>query len=202
MIQIEKLSKSYGKNQVLLDINVHLEKGQAYGFVGDNGSGKTTLFRCIAGIESYEGKVNSALENIKNNLGYLQTTPVFMSRITGWEYLKLICSARQIKEENFEEENIFELPLRAYAENYSTGMKKKLALTALLLQRNELYILDEPFSGVDMHSNIKIMNLIHNLKTQGKTLLISSHILSTLTDTCDHIYHLQDGRLDAFIAPE
>lgn len=198
MIQIENLSKNYGKNQVLRGITLRLEKGKAYGFVGDNGSGKTTLFKCISGIETHEGNILSDLSNIKNHLGYLQTTPVFLSRITGWEYLKLLCVSRQINEDNFEEQNIFELPLREYAENYSTGMKKKLALTALLLQKNELFILDEPFSGVDLHSNIKILQIIQDLKEQGKTLLISSHILSTLTDSCDIIYELKDGLLQEF----
>ncbi len=198
MIKIERLSKSYGKNQVLRGIDLHLEKGKAYGFVGDNGSGKTTLFKCISGIETHEGKITSDLSNIKNHLGYLQTAPVFLSRITGWEYLKLLCISRQIREENFDEENIFELPLQEYAENYSTGMKKKLALTALLLQKNELFILDEPFSGVDFQSNLKILEIIQELKTNGKTLLISSHILSTLTDSCDFIYQLKDGVIQPF----
>lgn len=198
MIHIENLLKSYGKNQVLRGIDLHLKKGTAYGFVGDNGSGKTTLFKCIAGIESHDGNIHSELSNIKDHLGYLQTTPIFLSRITGWEYLKLLCSSRQISEEKFEEHNIFDLPLREYAENYSTGMKKKLALTGLLLQKNELFILDEPFSGVDLHSNIKILKIIQDLKASGKTLLISSHILSTLTDSCDIIYELKDGLIREF----
>lgn len=72
-------------------------------------------------------------------------------------------------------------------------MKKKLALTAILLQENEVYILDEPFNGVDIHSNILIVEIIKKLKELGKTIIISSHIFSTLAETCDEIYLLKNG---------
>jgi hypothetical protein len=76
------------------------------------------------------------------------------------EYLQLLCNARKVKAPNFEEKNIFELPLNQYAISYSTGMKKKLALTGILLQNNEVLILDEPFNGVDIQSNILITEII------------------------------------------
>lgn len=76
--------------------------------------------------------------------------------------------------------NIFDLPLNQYAATYSTGMKKKLALMAILIQENKVLILDEPFNGVDIHSNIIITEIIHQLKLLNKTILISSHIFSTL----------------------
>jgi ABC-2 type transport system ATP-binding protein len=72
-------------------------------------------------------------------------------------------------------------------------MKKKLALTAILLQRNEYFILDEPFNGVDIESNILLTEIIHTLKKLGKTVIISSHIFSTLSDTCDEINLLNEG---------
>jgi ABC-2 type transport system ATP-binding protein len=74
-------------------------------------------------------------------------------------------------------------------------MKKKLALLAVLLQNNQCFVLDEPFNGVDIHSNIIIIGLIHKLKELGKTVIISSHIFSTLRDTCDEIYLLKEGEL-------
>jgi ABC-2 type transport system ATP-binding protein len=74
-------------------------------------------------------------------------------------------------------------------------MKKKLALFAILLQENQYFLLDEPFNGVDIHSNIIIVDLIRKLKTLGKTIIFSSHIFSTLSDTCDEIYLLKDGEI-------
>jgi len=85
------------------------------------------------------------------------------------------------------------LPLNKYVTTYSTGMKKKIALTAILLQENDCYILDEPFNGVDIHSNIIITEIIKKLKSLNKTIIISSHIFSTLSETCDEIHLLKEG---------
>jgi len=194
MIKIESLSKSYGSNQVLSDINLTFEKGKVYGIVGENGSGKTTLFKCITGIEKYNGIILSDLQPLKDNIGYLQTEPFYFSKITGREYIQLLCNARSKKIENLDNKNIFELPLDQYASTYSTGMKKKLALTAILLQENQFYIFDEPFNGVDIQSNIIILEILKELKEIGKTLLISSHIFSTLNDICDEIHLLKNGQ--------
>ena len=195
MIRIETLSKYYGKKQVLKDINLLFETGKVYGIVGENGAGKTTLFRCIADLEKHEGTIHSNFDNLKNHLAFLQTNPYFLPKITGREYLQLLCNARSIKDSAFNEKNIFELPLDQYATTYSTGMKKKLALMAILMQENDLFILDEPFNGVDIQSNIIITEIIHQLKAKGKTILIASHIFSTLNETCDEIYFLRAGEL-------
>jgi ABC-2 type transport system ATP-binding protein len=165
-----------------------------YGIVGENGAGKTTLFRCIAGLENYEGEINSELTPLKNHLGLLLTDPFFFSKITGREYLQLLCNSRQIYVTDMNSKNIFELPLDQYASTYSTGMKKKLAITAILLQGNSYFILDEPFNGVDIQSNMLITEIILKLKELKKTVLISSHIFSTLSDTCDEIHLLKDGQ--------
>ena len=194
MIKIESLSKSYGSNQVLSNINLTFEKGKVYGIVGENGSGKTTLFKCITGIEKYNGIILSDLQPLKDNIGYLQTEPFYFSKITGREYIQLLCNARSKKIENLDNKNIFELPLNQYASTYSTGMKKKLALTAILLQENQYYIFDEPFNGVDIQSNIIILDILRELKEIGKTLIISSHIFSTLNDICDEIHLLKNGQ--------
>lgn len=193
MIKVDNLSKYYGTKQVLRNVNLNFEKGQVYGIVGENGSGKTTLFRCIAGLEKYNGKISSDLDKIKNHLGLLLTEPFFFSKITGREYIRLLCNARNKNAGNIDERNIFDLPLNQYASTYSTGMKKKLALTAILMQENKCFILDEPFNGVDIQSNIIITDIIHKLKDLGKTVIISSHIFSTLSDTCDEIHLLKSG---------
>jgi ABC-2 type transport system ATP-binding protein len=115
--------------------------------------------------------------------------------MTGKEYLKLLCNARNIEHIDLQEKNVFDLPLDEYADKYSTGMKKKLALTALLIQENIFFILDEPFNGVDIQSNIIITEIMHKLKEIQKTILISSHIFSTLSDTCDEIFLLKNGNI-------
>ena len=142
MLEIKNLTKTYGNTVALENINLDFHPGKVYGIVGENGAGKTTLFKCIAGLESYQGNISSTFHPIKDHLGYLETNPIFMSYLTGWEYLKLLCKAKNITTENFEEQNLFDLPLLEYAENYSTGMKKKLALMGVLLRKNDIIILD------------------------------------------------------------
>lgn len=195
MIHIQNLSKSYGTRTVLNGISIQFEKGKVYGIVGENGAGKTTLFRCIAGLEQFDGVIDSLVQPLKNKLGYLAAEQFFFDKITGREYVQLLCNGRKIKVENLDLRNIFDLPLDQYAVEYSTGMKKKLALFAVLLQENEVFILDEPFNGVDIQSNIIITEIIHELKRLGKTIIISSHIFSTLKDTCDEVHLLQNGSI-------
>lgn len=193
MIQLKKISKKFGSLEVLKSIDFSFEQGKAYGIVGENGAGKTTLFRCLAGMESYRGNIESPYDILKNHIGFLETNPYFLSRITGKEHLQFCCHARNIKTPHLEDKNIFDLPLQQYATTYSTGMKKKLAITALLLLNDDILILDEPFSGVDIQSNMMILEILKMWKRQGKTLIISSHIFSTLEETCDEIHLLKEG---------
>jgi len=195
MIEIKNLKKSFGNKQVLNQINIQFAPGKVYGIVGENGAGKTTLFRCIAGLEVFEGEIHATKSPLKNHLGLLFTDPFFFPKLTGKEYIQLLCNAREIDLHDIDTRNIFDLPLNQYASTYSTGMKKKLAITAILLQKNDYFILDEPFNGVDIQSNIIITEIIHKLKELGKIVLISSHIFSTLSATCDEIHLLKEGEI-------
>lgn len=195
MIKIEKLSKFYGKKQVLNSIDLEFKKGKVYGIVGENGAGKTTLFRCISGLENFKGNISSDYAKLKDHLGLLLTEPYFFSKITGKEYIQLLANARQTELTNIEDKNIFDLPLNQYASTYSTGMKKKLALTAILLQENNVFILDEPFNGIDIQSNLIITEIIKRFKKLEKTVIISSHIFSTLANTCDEIFLMKNGKI-------
>lgn len=200
MIKIDSLKKSFGKDEVLKGINLTISKGVVSGIVGANGAGKTTFFRCLVGLEKYEGSIHFPSDKL--NIGFLPSNPEYLSKMTGREYLIFICKARRIETYDIDSYNLFELPLEKYAANYSTGMKKKLALTGLLLQQNDVYVLDEPFSGVDFESNLLIKELILALKKANKILVVSSHILSTLTELCDDIHFLESGIINTSTSKE
>lgn len=196
MITLDQLSKTFGEKSVLKSISFSFEKGKCYGIVGENGAGKTTLFRCITGLEKYEGKIESTFHPLKNYIGYLQTESFYFQKMTGKEYIQFFLQAKKKKISDIESQNIFDLPLNQYVSSYSTGMKKKLSIMATILQGNEIFIFDEPYNGVDIHSNILITEIIRKLQSKGKTILISSHIFSTLTEICDSICFLKNGKFE------
>lgn len=196
MISLTGISKNYGSNKVLENLSATFQEGKVVGIIGDNGAGKTTLFRCIAGLEPCDGEITYSGGILKNTLGFLPTDPWFFPKMTGREYLRLACIAREKQPGDLNTRNLFDLPLDRYASEYSTGMKKKLALTALLMQENRVFILDEPFNGIDLRSNFLVEGIIRKLKERNGTVLIASHIFATLRDTCDEIVVLKDGRFE------
>lgn len=196
MITIRNLYKSYGKHQVLKDLQMDFHAGKVYGIVGANGAGKTTLFRCLAGLEKYDGHISADLHPLKEYVGYLPSEIYFLPKITGKEYLTLLIEARNKKPQNLNDQNIFDLPLDRYVSSYSTGMKKKLGILSVLLQGNSLYILDEPYNGLDFQSSLFLTDIIHRLRSENKTVILSSHIFGSLAETCDSITLLRNGHFE------
>lgn len=193
MIEVNDLHKSFGKVKVLNGIHLEYHPGKIYGLVGENGAGKTTLFNCIMGIYDYTGSITKS-KTLKT--GYLSASNFFYSQITGLEHLEFCMKAKDlpVNTPTIQHLNeIFQLPLDRYAAEYSTGMKKKLGFMALLLQDNDVFILDEPFNGVDLKGCILMKRLIRQLKAKEKTVIISSHLIASLREICDIIHYLNEG---------
>jgi ABC-2 type transport system ATP-binding protein len=188
------LSVSFGNHKVIDKLNLECLKGKLHGILGMNGAGKTTLFRTIYGFKKKDGG-ECIFENKPVNsrkIGFLETENYFYSYMKGKEYLSLL-SGTDTKF-NIEKWNqIFELPLNDLIDTYSTGMKKKLAFLGVMALDRPILILDEPFNGVDVESNEKIFQILQRLKNHGKVILLSSHILSSLTNICDKISFLKEG---------
>jgi ABC-2 type transport system ATP-binding protein len=194
MINIKNLSVTFGEHVVLNNISMNFVEGHVHGIVGLNGAGKTTFFNALAKtLKPDEGifkKDNTPL-TIKDT-AYLETVNFFYSRITGNEYLKIFKQTNaDFNVDSFQQ--YFKLPLDELVENYSTGMKKKLALLAILKQDKPIFILDEPFNGLDLETNKILELIVTTLQQKGKTIFISSHIIEPLLSTCNTIHLLENG---------
>lgn len=196
ILTINDLHFRYNNQRPILQ-GVHLEvaQGEKHGILGENGAGKTTLFRVVAGWLSGAGQGSIRWNDIplqRSDVAFLEAEPIFYPYMTGREYLRFVRDDHDLIERW---NQVFNLPLEQYAQEYSTGMRKKLALIAVLLQQRPVLILDEPFNGVDWESNEKIMALLGQGIARNAATLISSHILDTLTTVCDRISVLKDGVL-------
>jgi len=195
MITIRDLKVEYGSYTVLNNLNIDIPGSAIHGLVGLNGSGKTTLLNTIYGLKKPSvGTVQYNSEGIKRNrIAYLETTNYFYPRITGNEYLRLF----NIQNPDFDIvrwNNLFDLPLNKVIDDYSTGMKKKLALLGVLCLNRDILILDEPFNGLDMETVQKTKVLLMKMK-MDKTIIITSHILESLISICDSISYLNNGKI-------
>ena len=195
MITIKDLTVSYSSERKILDsLNLILEKNRIHGIVGLNGAGKTTLFETIFGFKQADkGAIQLNDHAIsKKDIAYLPAEDFFYSFITGREYMALFFNPKFDVEQWNE---LLKLPLDQVIDEYSTGMKKMLALLGVIKQNKPIIMLDEPFNGLDIEM-CRILHLILlQLKDKGKTIIISSHIIETLTSLCDHIYYLSDGTI-------
>ncbi len=195
MITIKNLSISYKKEDRIINaLNLSIQDKTINGIVGLNGSGKTTLLNSIFGLLKLdEGEINYKQEKIsKKQISYLPTENFFYSYITGREYLNIF-RTKKFNENKWNK--LFLLPLDQIIDEYSTGMKKKLALLAILKQDKPILILDEPFNGLDIETARIMRSILLKLKEKGKTIIITSHIIETLTNLCDFIHFLEDGKI-------
>ncbi len=195
MISIQNLTVAFSENTVLKDISIDFLPNRIYGIVGLNGAGKSTFFNALSSnLKVNSGHLKFNEKAITNkDIAYLETVNFFYSRLTGNEYLDIFKQTNASF--NLEGlQKLLQLPLDELVESYSTGMKKKLALLGILKQEKAIFLLDEPFNGLDLETN-KILELIISiLKEKGKTIFLSSHIIDPLFSVCDEIHFLENGR--------
>ncbi|GHT20706.1 ABC transporter [Bacteroidia bacterium] len=195
MITINNISISYNnKRNVINGLNLKIAANTINGIVGLNGAGKTTLFNAIFGLKTIQnGEI--LLDNqpfTKKSMAYLPAENYFFYNITGREYLQLFKKDfTEIEKWN----KLFQLPLNQQIEEYSTGMKKKLAIFGVLMQEKPIVLLDEPFNGLDIETCRLLRLVLLRLKESCKTLIVSSHIIETLTNLCDEIHLLESGKI-------
>ncbi|WP_251389692.1 ABC transporter ATP-binding protein [Mediterraneibacter agrestimuris] len=213
MLTIQNLTKTYkGGKMAVDDLNLHVEAGDIYGFIGHNGAGKTTTIKCIVGIHDFEkGEVLVDNISVKENplgckeiLAYIPDNPDLYEYLTGIQYLNFIADIFHIGKKEREERiakeaDDFELTsaLGDLISSYSHGMKQKLAIIGALIHRPKLMVLDEPFVGLDPKATLVLKNKMHRMCEEGSAIFFSTHVLDVAERLCNKVAIIKQGRLIA-----
>jgi len=213
MLKISHFSKSYdGKKKACNDISLDIQAGEIYGFIGHNGAGKTTLLKSIAGILDFEsGTIEIDGKSIKTEplqakkvLAYIPDNPDVYETLTGAQYLNFIADVYEVAEatrkgviEKYA--TMFDLAgvLRDPIASYSHGMKQKLVIIAALVHQPKVFILDEPFVGLDPKATYQLKEVFRELCANGALIFFSTHILDVAEKLCDKIAIIRRGQIIA-----
>ncbi|MHB1454941.1 MAG: ABC transporter ATP-binding protein [Saccharofermentanales bacterium] len=211
MIEISNVSKSYnGKVKAVDNISLEIRNGEIFGFLGPNGAGKTTTIKLITGILSAdEGTIKvsgydiaSAPLEAKQNFGYVPDDPNIFPRLKGFEYLKFMGDVYNVPAD-IRAQRIRSMSARFGLENalgdriqsFSHGMRQKLLIIGALLHNPDVWILDEPMTGLDPKSAFQLKEMMREHADNGKSVFFSTHVLDVAEKICDRISIVDKGRI-------
>lgn len=210
MIVVKDLYKNYGTFNALKGLNLHVEKGDIYGFLGRNGAGKSTTLNILTGLIKYQSgeiavnglDIRTDSRKIMEDIGYLTEEPQFYDYMSADEYLTFIGRLKgQSKKEIFmRTDEMIELvgleeSRKRKIKQFSKGMRQRMGLAAILYSDPTLLLLDEPSSALDPQGRKNILDIIQVLKDSGKTIFFSSHILSDVQRICNKVGIIDEGKL-------
>jgi ABC-2 type transport system ATP-binding protein len=205
IIEVEKLTKSYGSKRGIADVSFSVEEGEVFGFLGPNGSGKTTTIRLlmallhadsgaarIAGFDCWK----QSLE-IKRLIGYVPGEPALDPNLTGGQILEYFAHLRGGVDQAYLKQLVdrFELDISRKFRQYSTGNKRKVVLIQAFMHRPRVLILDEPTSGLDPLNQQEFDHMVKEASDEGRTVFLSSHVLSEVEKTCTRVGIVRDGTI-------
>ena len=203
ILNINGISKRYGKVKALNNLSLQINRGEIYGILGPNGSGKTTTLGILLGVlnadsgsYSWNGKTPSKYD--RKNIGSLLETPNFYPYLTARQNLSIVCKVKEVSQSEVDRVlSIVDLINRADSKfkTFSLGMKQRLAIASALLGNPETLVLDEPTNGLDPQGIAEIRTIILDLAKKGKTIIMASHILDEVEKTCTHVAVLKLGNL-------
>lgn len=205
IMEVRNLTKKFGQFTALSGVNINLEPGEVYGFIGPNGAGKTTTIRVLLGIlkatsgsAAIFGKdVWKDAVDIHKNIAYVPGDVNLWSNLTGGEVIDLFVRLRRNKNKSRKNELIqrFDIDPTKKCRTYSKGNRQKVALVAAFSSDADLYILDEPTSGLDPLMEKVFQECVREVKTAGKSVFLSSHILQEVERLCDKVSIIRDGKI-------
>ncbi len=207
MLDVSHVTKKYGKNAAVNDVSFHLNPGDVTVLLGPNGAGKSTLMKSIIGFLKYQGEIkvggfpNKSVE-ARRILGYIPEMPALYPNLTVSEHMEFLARAYRMKDYKARIDLLldrFELSdkRKKFGDELSKGMQQKLNLCLGLLPDPQMLMLDEPMIGLDPHAIKELKNVIDEMHEQGKTLLISTHIIDSVDMLWDRTLILQNGVLRA-----
>lgn len=204
-IDINHLTKDYGKGRGVFDVSLKIEKGEIYGFVGINGAGKTTTIRHMMGfLKPDEGSITiNGLDATKNSaevkryVSYIPGEINFPGSTSGEEFLKdqIYLSGRGSLERAKELSNLLQLDISANVRSMSKGMKQKTAIVSAFASDADILIMDEPTTGLDPLMRDIFLDLLKQEKKQGKTIFMSSHIFQEVEEVCNRVAVIREGKI-------
>ena len=212
MLEARSLTKYYGPLPALRDVSFIAKPGQILGYLGPNGSGKSTTVRMLVGLMEpsngdvlWKGKsIFLDLPGYRKQLGYVPEEPFLYTHLTAPEYLRLVGGLRGVDDAVLETKidrflELFGLEDDKYStlSAFSKGMRQKVLLASALMHNPELIILDEPFSGLDVSAALMLRNVIKSLADEGRTILMSSHVIEVVEQMCTDVVILSDGKVVA-----
>ena len=205
IIEINNLTKNFGKHRGIENISFNVSKGESFGFLGPNGAGKTTTIRHLMGfVKSQSGSCTingmdcwKERDKIQKSLGYIPGEINFFDDMTGIEFLNFIAKYKGITKLVKQKELIerFELDPKGKIKKMSKGMKQKIGIITAFMHDPDILILDEPTSGLDPLMQSRFIELIAEEKAKGKTILLSSHMFEEVERTCDRIGIIREGKM-------
>lgn len=200
-LEIKNLSMGY-KNKVLDDLNLELEKGQIVGLVGPNGAGKSTLLRILAGLEmTYKGSVKINGEEISYKTGEILSYQPDKFAMSEKLSVKEVVKTYKLFFKDFDEDkfykifNEFNLPEKAKVKEMSKGMREKMQIALSLSRKAEIFLLDEPISGVDPSARKSIIQTILNNFEEDNLIIVSTHLINQIEPLLDRVLFLSDGKI-------
>jgi ABC-2 type transport system ATP-binding protein len=205
VIETQRLTKSYGAHRGIVDVDLTVLEGEAFGFLGPNGAGKTTTIRTLldhirptSGTATVFGmRTTEQPVEIHRRVGYLPGEFALYDKLTGGQTIEYFANLRGSVDRGYQAQLIERLdvdPSRRFRE-YSKGNKQKIGLIVALQHRPDLLMLDEPTSGLDPLVQQEFFSVIREAKDEGRTIFMSSHILSEVERTCDRVAIIRDGQL-------
>ena len=204
-IEINALSKNYGDTNAISNITLNVNEGEVFGYLGPNGAGKTTTIRILVDlIRATSGRASifgldtrDGIEEVRSKIGYLPSDIALYENLTGMELLKYLSNLRKIVEWDYVSNlaDRLECDLSLRISTLSRGNKQKIGLIQSLMHHPELVIMDEPSSGLDPLMQQEFYRLVEEIKSEGRTILISSHIIPEIERLCDRVGIIRDGIL-------